>query len=139
MKKIQKQLEKEKLRVEERRREKAEAKAKRKIDREEAAKNNLGGEKKIKVEDGTQGQTGEVKKEVKDELKSDDDEDVDGVPIEDGEDKIAEKAKFRHPAIPGGLLEAEQRTTVKLALKMQPKKMVQRNNVKKTFLIKKKR
>jgi len=39
MKKIQKQLEKEKLRVEERRKEKAEAKAKRKIEREEAAKN----------------------------------------------------------------------------------------------------
>ena len=39
MKKIQKQLEKEKLRVEERKREKAVAKAKRKIEREEAAKN----------------------------------------------------------------------------------------------------
>merc|ERR1719197_104465 len=110
MKKIQKQLEKEKLRVEERKREKAEAKAKR----------------KIKVEEIIQGQNGEVKKEVKDEPKSDDDEDVDGVPMEDGEDKVAEKAKFRHPAIPGGLLEPEQRNTVKLALKMQPKKMIQR-------------
>ena len=91
--------------------------------------------------------------------------------MEDGEDKVAEKAKFRHPAIPGGLLEPEQRNTgiddnndsktkilkrianglfrirflkwssfkVKLALKMQPKKMIQRNNVKKTFTIKKKR
>ena len=57
------------------------------------------------------GQNGEVKKEVKDEPKSDDDEDVDGVPMEDGEDKVAEKAKFRHPAIPGGLLEPEQRNT----------------------------
>jgi len=73
------------------------------------------------------------------EDESDDDEDVDGVPMEDGEDKVAEKAKFRHPAIPGGLLEPEQRNTVKLALKMQPKKMIQRNNVKKTFTIKKKR
>merc|ERR1711953_1230058 len=81
----------------------------------------------------------EEKKEVKDEPKSDDDEDVDGVPMEDGEDKVAEKAKFRHPAIPGGLLEPEQRNTVKLALKMQPKKMIQRNNVKKTFTVKKKR
>ena len=53
----------------------------------------------------------EVKKEVKDEPKSDDDEDVDGVPMEDGEDKVAETAKFRHPAIPGGLLEPEQRNT----------------------------
>lgn len=31
--------------------------------------------------------------------------------MEDGEDKVAEKAKFRHPAIPGGLLEPEQRNT----------------------------
>ena len=38
MKKIQKQLEKEKIRVEERKKEKAEAKAKRKLEREEAAK-----------------------------------------------------------------------------------------------------
>ena len=54
----------------------------------------------------------EVKKEVNDEPKSDDDdEDVDGVPMEDGEDKVAETAKFRHPAIPGGLLEPEQRNT----------------------------
>ena len=60
---------------------------------------------------GWKGQNGEVKKEVKDEPKSDDDEDVDGVPMEDGEDKVAEKAKFRHPAIPGGLLEPQQRNT----------------------------
>jgi len=64
MKKIQKQLEKEKIRVEERKREKAEAKAKRKLEREEAAK-NLGGEKKIKVEEIIQGQNGEVKKKLK--------------------------------------------------------------------------
>ena len=53
----------------------------------------------------------EIKKEVKDEPNIDeDDDDVDGVPMDD-EDKVAEKAKFRHPAIPGGLLEPEQRNT----------------------------
>jgi len=136
MKKIQKQMEKEKQRIEKRKEEKAE---KRKQKKEgvlglEIGNNNpatkpetviLG---EVKVKD-------EVKKEIKEEADSDDD--VDGVPMED--DKVAEVAKIKHHVIPGGLLEPEQRDTVKLALKMQPRKMVQRSNVKKNFIIKAKK
>ena len=70
----------------------------------------------------------------------DDEEDVDGVPLPD-EPKGPDPATLamRHPMIPGGLLEAEQRNQVTLALKIQPSKIMKRNTVKKTFIIKNKR
>ena len=81
----------------------------------------------------------EIKQEIKEE-NDDDDGDVDGVPMEEGDDKIAEQAKMRSRIIPGGLAEPEQRNAVKLAVKIEPKKLIQRNTgVKKAFVVKKKR
>ena len=80
----------------------------------------------------------EIKKEIKEE--NDEDDDVDGIPMDETEDKIAEQAKMRSRIVPGGLAEPEQRDTVKLAVKIEPKKMIQRNTgVKKSFIVKKKR
>jgi len=112
MKKIQKQMEKEKQRIETRKREKAEKKKQKQegVLGLEIGNNNQSAKQEtvilgeVKVKD-------EVKQEIKEEADSDDD--VDGVPME--EDKVAEVAKLKHHVIPGGLLEPEQRDTVKLA------------------------
>merc|ERR1712147_518452 len=77
----------------------------------------------------------EIKKEEPDD---EEDDDCDGVPLDDT-DKVAEVAALKHHVIPGGLLEPEQRDTVKLNIKMAPRKMIQRSNVKKTFVLKKKK
>jgi len=151
MKKIQKQLEKEKQRVDQRKKEKWEKK-KTKKENEVLAGLDIG--KKLEaLAGGSQPEPSgpvllgevkvakdepEVKKEVKDEPDDEDDDDCDGVPL-DETDKVAEVAGLKHHVIPGGLLEPEQRDTVKLNIKMAPRKMIQRGNVKKTFMLKKKK
>lgn len=113
MKKIQKQIAKEKQRVAE----KKENAEKRKLVKTEVSENKI---PKMEADD--------------------DEEDVDGVPLPD-EPKGPDPATLamRHPMIPGGLLEAEQRDQVTLALKIQPTKLIKRNTGKKTFIIKSKR
>ena len=71
-----------------------------------------------------------------------DDEDVDGVPLDDVKgpgvpDPVT--LAMRHPVIPGGLLEPEQRQQVTLSLGIKPQKVLKRNNVKKAFVVKAKR
>ena len=79
------------------------------------------------------GQEPKIKKEEDDE-----DEDVDGVPLEEsGPDPTM--LAMRHHVIPGGLAEPEQRDQVKLKLALSAPKVMKRNNVKKAFTIKAKR
>merc|ERR1711937_815898 len=103
MKKIQKQIEKEKQRVQEK--------------KEEAAKR--------KAERELKGQDTKIKKEAEE-----DEDDVDGVPIEESGPDPAMLA-MRHHVIPGGLAEPEQRDQVKLKLALSAPKVMKRNNVKK--------
>lgn len=109
MKKIQKQIAKEKQRVAEK--------------RENAEKRRAPkAEEKEKVEE------------------EEDDEDVDGVPLDEskGPDPVA--LAMRHPTIPGGLMEAEQREQVTLSLKMQPSKLIEKkSSIKRAFIVKRKR
>ncbi|CBY16118.1 unnamed protein product [Oikopleura dioica] len=147
MKKIQKQLAKEKVRNEEKKKEidaKKIKKEERKAERERLiALGVISADSNVKTEPADEAapmsvddsnDEKDVKPKIKKEPESDDD-DVDGVDMEDTQ----KLTSMRHQFIPGGLKEPEQREQVKIGLNFGGSKVVKRNNVKKAFTIKPKR
>lgn len=146
MKKIHKQIAKEKQRNDEKMKEVDAKNVKKEIKRAERERLRemgiLGKEEgDIKVEPSDEpsmelSTEDDVKiPKVKKEPESDDEEDVDGVDMEDTQ----KLTSMRHQFIPGGLKEPEEREQVKIGLNFGGSKVTKRSNIRKAFTVKAKR